>query len=318
MSTEVQYRLLRDSEVEAASELAQRVFDEFVASQHSVDGQEEFRRHASPTAMRERHRAGWVTFAAVRDGRLIGMLHLGDGKHIHLLFVERSSQRRGVGRSLIGAAKEYALTRQPPARVLTVGATPNAVEDYRRMGFVPVGNEQVLTGIRFIPMELEIGRDKSAPAMLPRIEPPDSFHLRAAQGWLELGNHLEANEELERIAPQLRAHPDVLEIRWHVYARAKKWEACVDIAQALIKLTPNRAEAWIHRSFALHELKHTQEAFDQLLPVADRLPQVWTIPYNLACYCAQLGRLEECRRWFEKAMAIDQHTVKRAAIDDPD
>jgi hypothetical protein len=39
---------------------------------------------------------------------------------------------------------------------------------------------------------------------------------------------------------------------------------------------------------------------------------------NLACYCAQLGRLEECKAWFTKAMAIDEHTVKRAAIDDPD
>jgi hypothetical protein len=29
----------------------------------------------------------------------------------------------------------------------------------------------------------------------------------AAQGWLELGNHIEAIEELENIAPQLRAHP---------------------------------------------------------------------------------------------------------------
>jgi len=29
--------------------------------------------------------------------------------------------------------------------------------------------------------------------------PGDVRHLEAAQGWLELGNHLEANEELEKI-----------------------------------------------------------------------------------------------------------------------
>jgi hypothetical protein len=65
-------------------------------------------------------------------------------------------------------------------------------------------------------------------------------------------------------------------------------------------------------------LKRTQEAFDQLSPVAETFPQVWTIPYNLACYCAQLARLDECQQWVKKAMAIDEHTVKRAAIDDPD
>ena len=154
---------------------------------------------------------------------------------------------------------------------------------------------------------------------LPKsLEHPDNLHLQAAQGWLELGNHLEANEELEQITPELRAHPDVLEVRWHIYAHAKKWDACVDIAGAIIKLAPNRSEAWVHRSFALHELQRTQEAYDQLLPVGKRFRKVWTIPYNLACYCAQLGRLDECQAWFRKAMAIDEQTVKRAAIDDPD
>jgi tetratricopeptide (TPR) repeat protein len=153
---------------------------------------------------------------------------------------------------------------------------------------------------------------------IKRLEPPDSHHLLAAQGWLELGSPIEANEELEQIAPQLRAHPDVLEIRWQIYAKEKKWEACVDVAAAIVQLDPKRPEAWIHRSFALHELKRTKEAFDLLLPAADQFPRIWTIPYNLSCYCAQLGRLDECQEWFKKAMAIDEHTVKRAAIDDPD
>lgn len=90
------------------------------------------------------------------------------------------------------------------------------------------------------------------------------------------------------------------------------------IAAAIIKLAPGRSDAWIHRSFALHELKRTQEAFDQLLPAAKKFRKVWTIPYNLACYCCQLGRLEECLEWFKKAMAVDEQTVKQAAIDDPD
>jgi hypothetical protein len=37
------------------------------------------------------------------------------------------------------------------------------------------------------------------------LSPPDTHHLRAAEGWLELGNHLEANAELENIMPELRA-----------------------------------------------------------------------------------------------------------------
>jgi hypothetical protein len=55
-----------------------------------------------------------------------------------------------------------------------------------------------------------------------------------------------------------------------------------------------------------------------LLPAAVIFREVWTIPYNLACYCAQTGRLEECKTWLKMAMNIDEKTVRRAAVDDPD
>ena len=65
------------------------------------------------------------------------------------------------------------------------------------------------------------------------LEPPDSLHLRAAEGWIGLGNYADANEELEQIAAANRAHPDVLQLRWRIYADARKWDACLDIATAL-------------------------------------------------------------------------------------
>ena len=96
------------------------------------------------------------------------------------------------------------------------------------------------------------------------------MHLEAAQGWLELGNHEEANEELELIDAPLRSHPDVLEVRWGIYAKVMDWEACLHSGKAIVKLDSRRFTGWINRSFALHELKCTQEACDQLhegLPV---------------------------------------------------
>ena len=147
---------------------------------------------------------------------------------------------------------------------------------------------------------------------------PDSLHLRAAQGWIELGDSVEADRELDEIAPELRTHPDVLELRWQIHAQAKKWELCVDIAERIVLVSPGNAAGWIHRSFTLHELGRTQEAFEKLLPVASKFRRVWTVPYNLACYCAQLGRLDECQVWLKRAIAVDQKAVQEAAIDDPD
>ena len=154
--------------------------------------------------------------------------------------------------------------------------------------------------------------------VIKQLEPPDSFHLSAAQGWLELGNHLEANEELEKIAPLFRAHPDVLEIRWQIYANEKKWIACIEIGQTLTKIAPSRAPNWIHYSFALHELKQTEEAKENLLPIVKRFPKDWRIPYNLSCYCSQLNQFEEAQKWFKQAMAIDEKAVINDALDDLD
>jgi hypothetical protein len=72
-------------------------------------------------------------------------------------------------------------------------------------------------------------------ARMKKLDPPDSHYLNAAEGWLKLGDHLEANEELEPIAPENRAHPDVLQLRWQIYARENRWQACLDIATALTK-----------------------------------------------------------------------------------
>jgi tetratricopeptide (TPR) repeat protein len=151
------------------------------------------------------------------------------------------------------------------------------------------------------------------------LDPPDTFHLSAAIGWLELGNHIEANEELEKITPDLRAHPDVLEIRMEIYAKAKKWERCVDIGNVLVKTVPNRSSGWLQRSFALHELKRTQEAADLLVPAAVLFPKEWLIRYNLACYACQLGNKKEAWKWLEFAFDLSggKH-VKLMALNDPD
>ena len=59
------------------------------------------------------------------------------------------------------------------------------------------------------------------------LQPPDLRHYNAAVGWMELGNHLEATEELEQIEPRLRVHPDVLRLRWQIYAKSMKWDMAV-------------------------------------------------------------------------------------------
>ena len=150
------------------------------------------------------------------------------------------------------------------------------------------------------------------------LQPPDTFHLQAAQGWIELGNHEEANEELKLIDAPLRVHPDVLEVRWLIYQKIENWELCENIASALVKLAPERTTGWIDRSFALHEMKRTQEAYDTLKPALDTFKDEYLVWYNMACYACVLGNKEEARELLGKAIELGGDAVKTQALNDPD
>jgi tetratricopeptide (TPR) repeat protein len=156
-------------------------------------------------------------------------------------------------------------------------------------------------------------------SLVKTLAPPDSHYLNAAEGWLGLGDYQSALEELELINPALRAHPDVLAVRCDIYTDAMKWPAVVAVASALVRLIPDRPSGWVRRSFALHGLKQTQQAFDLLLPAVRKFPEVSTIPYNLACYCAQLGGIEEARHWLHQSYEVGNAAIlKNAARNDPD
>jgi predicted Zn-dependent protease len=148
---------------------------------------------------------------------------------------------------------------------------------------------------------------------------PDKRHLDAAEGWLGLGNWSEANAEMENIAPRLRAHPEVLRVRYGIYALAKDWEQAAQIAHALAQLAPGSAFGWIHHAYALHELGRTQQAWNVLRPVASKFPTEYIICYNLACYACRLGDLRGSIRWLTKAIGLaGSKQIKSMALEDPD
>ena len=151
------------------------------------------------------------------------------------------------------------------------------------------------------------------------LEHPDSIYLTAAEGWLELGNSAEALDELSRISPAGQEHPEALELRWQIAVKGKRWDEALALAETLCKRAPKNAFGWVHRSYCLHELKRTQEAWDTLLPKADLFPEEWLICYNLACYACQLGELEQGRKWFTRALEVGEPMeINGLAASDPD
>jgi predicted Zn-dependent protease len=153
------------------------------------------------------------------------------------------------------------------------------------------------------------------------LEPPDSFHLIAADGWLGLGDHLAANEELDKITPELRSHPAVLSVRYEIYARAKKWEGAAEIASALVKLMPEQPSFWICWAYATRRKTEggIHIAKQILLEAEPKFPAEYLIRYNLACYECQLGNLKKAMQWLELAIDLaGKKDIRTMALNDPD
>ena len=151
------------------------------------------------------------------------------------------------------------------------------------------------------------------------LEPPASHRVSSAEGWLELGNPAEAAAELAGLAPEWAEHPAVLELKWQIKAQGGHWVACLALASRLVELHPELAVGYIHRSFALHELRRTVEARDLLAPAAARFPEEEILPYNLACYECSLGNLATARAWLGKIFGRhNSESWRRAAQSDPD
>lgn len=157
------------------------------------------------------------------------------------------------------------------------------------------------------------------------LDAADIISLRAAEGWLGLGDWKSAEEELEGLAPQLQAHPIVLKLRWEICVSGKQWDAGVEIGRKLVEAAPLESFGWVNRSYALRRASGggLQPAYDALKPAADQLEDLEQVTFNLACYACQLGNLDDARQWWARCVSTAlRHNrskqVKKAALAEPD
>ena len=164
----------------------------------------------------------------------------------------------------------------------------------RRAGPATVGDPFAASRLWFYPPEVN------------QLPPPDHHHYDAAIGWLMLGDPASALEELARLGRRSRRRACVLELEWGIHAEREDWVAAAAVAGRLIDLAPANEFGWVHRAYAARRRPggSVEEAWDALHPALERFPKSQIIAYNLACYAAQLGRLEDAWLLFQRALAV--------------
>jgi tetratricopeptide (TPR) repeat protein len=141
--------------------------------------------------------------------------------------------------------------------------------------------------------------------------------LAEAVGYLELGMPQDAWDALEEIPAEERHLPPVLQIRLEIYRHMEKYEGMATMAEHLTKQFPEDAQYWISLAYAQRRYLNLQTAERTLLEAFTRFPEEATIPFNLACYACQLGRLDEAREKLAKAISLEP-AFKETALEDED
>ncbi|PTY01831.1 GNAT family N-acetyltransferase [Opitutaceae bacterium EW11] len=151
------------ADLSEAARLSAEVFMEAVAPLYSAEGTRVFLDYASVAAWRERHERGQRTWLALDQSRMIGVLHIRDGNHVSMFFVDTAHQRHGIGRCLL----RHAIAELGVGE-FTVNSSPNSVAGYEKLGFAATGPEEEKFGIRFTPMKgiFRIGPKQSLEARL--------------------------------------------------------------------------------------------------------------------------------------------------------
>lgn len=154
MSKKVNYKIrqLDKPDLSTAIDLIWRVFSEFEAPDYSNEGINEFKKFIQleniSNAIEKSEIKLWGCFDCQN---IVGIITIRKPCHISLLFVDKNYHRKGIARSLLHTLIEDGSVTKDHLEI-TVNSSPYAVKIYRQLGFLPTKAEQLVNGIRFVPM----------------------------------------------------------------------------------------------------------------------------------------------------------------------
>lgn len=141
--------------------------------------------------------------------------------------------------------------------------------------------------------------------------------IQAAQGYVELGLHPEAREELSKLSQAVAERPDVLEISALCFMGESRWAEALPLTQKLCRMEPKEPGGFIHAAYCLHELGQTHEALDLLARGPASLKTKPVYYYNVGCYLVKLGQKEKALLLLEQSFEMDGD-LRSFAKKDPD
>jgi lipopolysaccharide biosynthesis regulator YciM len=147
------------------------------------------------------------------------------------------------------------------------------------------------------------------------LDPQIHRRLVAAVGFAELSLFQDAVQELEELPDKLKETAIVLATWLEVYQRWQKWSEASSVAQRLAEMEPDESNWPLALAYAVRRSRGLVFAQEILKQAREKFPDCATIHFNLACYAAQLGDLDEARQRLRRAIQLDQGFAALAKTD---
>jgi tetratricopeptide (TPR) repeat protein len=145
-----------------------------------------------------------------------------------------------------------------------------------------------------------------------------NWRLSHTRGYLALGMLAEAEAELNAADAGGGAElPEVRMLRVALLHEKQDWPALRTLARALVETQPEEAGWWVSLAFATRRASSLAEARTILLEAESRHRDEAIIQFNLACYAAQIGAIDEARERIRRAIDLNE-AFRELARHDPD
>ena len=142
--------------------------------------------------------------------------------------------------------------------------------------------------------------------------------FKAALGWFELGNNVEAFNELDNLPPEHRASVEAMELRCRIYRKLEKWRELELVAEGCFVSSNAKITFGCHWAWALLKQGRTQEARAAL----DKVPYTCApeLLFTAASILCATGELEFARSLISDAISfsIDPDAMKLRALEEPE
>ena len=139
----MEYRLIKENEIEAVIKLVWQAAQEFIFTNLESKGSKEFDQLNTKEFYLDKSN---LTYICLNDNKIIGMVSLSNGNYLSLLFVDKQYQGNGIGKRLVEIIDNLVLGD------LEVSALISTRSFYEHLGFKINGNLEKKEGISYYPM----------------------------------------------------------------------------------------------------------------------------------------------------------------------